>query len=1398
MKKTIMFRHKGIFSMLLAFVLSVQFIAPAFAEVGESNTIYINSAADLVTLSKNCNLDSWSQNKTVILNCDVNLAKTDFAAIPTFGGVFDGQGYTISGLKLDGYGSPQGLFRYVQENALIKKLTVRGNVTPSGVKSIIGGIAGKNSGTIQGCTFIGSINGSKSVGGIVGINEATGMISNCAADGIIYGEHSVGGIAGENFGTIILCSNRAGINTTIADDALDASGLESLSADSLLSISTSDIVDITDIGGVAGISGGIIQSCTNNGVIGYPHVGYNVGGIVGRQSGYLNSCTNNGSVNGRKDVGGICGQIEPFTVWRFSENSLDSLRTELNTLQDLIDVAIADSKSNANAISDQLEITNNYIDNATNAGDSLADQTGDLINNNLDVVNDISARVTQTIEGLEPITAAMSDAVDEMTAATDEFSKALRELGNTSEHLGDGFDEISPALDEIETALTGIQRAIKNLNNAVAAIKNGLGDSVAVEAAIRNMQEATSEFISYLRGISTNLSQILNAADRLTGSTVWQQNKPEIKEGINDLITAANDMAAAIDSISSAMSALNGNIDSENLSAALKSLNSAISSLSSAAQKANDGFAKAADGLTNIAGSYQENDVTTNAWQNVEDGMNMINSAIGNGSNVDFNAAREGLAKVNSGLNTIRDNLEPDALNNGLDKISDGVRDLSNATSELEAAQTELQNALEKVQNSNGKTEKTEQDIDKLTVGFSSLAIASQHAADSLLKINTSLNNIMQSAEFSAFEQTVKNSIRQISDCLTAALDAASAINLEARRLTAQIDLTQLSYSLDYLQVSGDEFAAAIGNTRDAVTTLKNTKPYFDAAADSAENALDYLAEASRNLKKASAALGDSVDSIHDLVGDLADKPEISFTRISSDYMAAQDQLNDSLSGITNSLSSLNNVINNSSTKLTDDLQAVSNQLFVVFDILIGTIEDFSALSINIDDHTEDISDQDVDDSETGGKVAYCINRGIIEGDINVGGVSGAMAVEYDFDLEDDQNLSEKISGSAKYLLRAVISGCENYSSVAAKKNCSGGIVGLMDFGYVNLSTDNGIITSSDGDYVGGIAGKSAGSIKNCYAKSRLSGKDYIGGIAGFAHNLDNCCSLIEIDGSNEFVGAIAGDSDGTISNNFFASDSLGAINGVSYSGKAEPIEYQQLLALPDLPDAFQHFYLTFVADDVEIDKVHFNYGGNIAVKNLPEIPQKDGCYAEWACKSFENLTFDAVVNAVYTKYLLVLSGEQQRKINDENSSKSTGSIVLVEGQFKEGDILETTEYKGITPEQTDEAFSLSIPNDGQEYHAVHFLPLKDREVLSIKVLSGVEWIDVETRSFGGYLVFDAQGNDVVFAVSYVDDSLLFYIIFSAAVLLLIIVIIIIVVLKYHNKNNEIHRKKLKKQNEKA
>ena len=122
-------------SLLLAAVLLLSLIAPVALAAGSANSIYLRTAEDLAELSRNCTLDSWSQGKTVYLEADLDLSGTEFAPIPTFGGTFEGQGHTISGLRIGAEDSITGLFCIVAETGLIRNLIVAGSVCPSGAQT---------------------------------------------------------------------------------------------------------------------------------------------------------------------------------------------------------------------------------------------------------------------------------------------------------------------------------------------------------------------------------------------------------------------------------------------------------------------------------------------------------------------------------------------------------------------------------------------------------------------------------------------------------------------------------------------------------------------------------------------------------------------------------------------------------------------------------------------------------------------------------------------------------------------------------------------------------------------------------------------------------------------------------------------------------------------------------------------------------------------------------------------------------------------------------------------------------------------------------------------------------------------------------------------------------------
>lgn len=393
----------------LAVILLLSLLPTAFAAdeeetatTGTGNTakvIHIESADDLIALSGQCTLDTWSQGKTVELDADLSLDGVDFTPIPTFGGTFHGNGHTISGFQLSGKLSTAGLFRTLQESGRITDLNVNGTLDMGGTCEAAGGIVGDNYGTIVGCSFSGSISGNLHTGGIVGTNQLSGAVQNCQASGAISGDKMTGGIAGYNLGLVSNCSNGAFVNTASQDEVVSLEDIPTdFSFDRAKASDTQSPDTSTDSGGIAGYSAGVLRKCTNTAVVGYPHVGYNVGGIAGRSCGYIYACENNGTVYGRKDVGGIAGQLEPYIEMALTESRLQTMQRQLEELNDLVNQATNDAEGGADGISSRLDNVSGAVSNASNAANNVSVNVGGSV----DATGSVSGSGQTDVSGSAP------------------------------------------------------------------------------------------------------------------------------------------------------------------------------------------------------------------------------------------------------------------------------------------------------------------------------------------------------------------------------------------------------------------------------------------------------------------------------------------------------------------------------------------------------------------------------------------------------------------------------------------------------------------------------------------------------------------------------------------------------------------------------------------------------------------------------------------------------------------------------------------------------------------------------------------------------------------------------------------------------------------------------------
>lgn len=281
----------------------------SMADVSASNwantagkTITISSGAELQKLAELTNLGNDTTGRTFKLTADIDMAEegiTNFTPIGSkdyfigFKGSFDGQGYTISNLTVDSNKDYSGLFGYV-EDATISNLTldnanikgnkyvggVVGHATNSNIKNcfvngkiygtgeLVGGLVGQidsdenKKSTVQNCNTSANINGSGSVGGLIGYASGAGTveISDSSSDGKVIATAGCGGFIGcmDSSGTIIKnCSS----NTTVTSEGSQIGGFAgAIYYGSIISCQTTGNIESSSynrIGGFAGFAGNI-------------------------------------------------------------------------------------------------------------------------------------------------------------------------------------------------------------------------------------------------------------------------------------------------------------------------------------------------------------------------------------------------------------------------------------------------------------------------------------------------------------------------------------------------------------------------------------------------------------------------------------------------------------------------------------------------------------------------------------------------------------------------------------------------------------------------------------------------------------------------------------------------------------------------------------------------------------------------------------------------------------------------------------------------------------------------------------------------------------------------------------------------------------------------------------
>ena len=131
---------------------------------------------------------------------------------------------------------------------------------------------------------------------------------------------------------------------------------------------------------------------------------------------------------------------------------------------------------------------------------------------------------------------------------------------------------------------------------------------------------------------------------------------------------------------------------------------------------------------------------------------------------------------------------------------------------------------------------------------------------------------------------------------------------------------------------------------------------------------------------------------------------------------------------------------------MTGDIRAISAQVGVVTDTLIDAIREIE--NYDLEDSISDTSEENID-QVTSGRLLSCSNTAAISGDLNVGGVAGSMAVEYELDPEDDLISNSAPIYRRAYELKAILQRCTNTGAVVGRRDHVGSVCGRMDLGLI-------------------------------------------------------------------------------------------------------------------------------------------------------------------------------------------------------------------------------------------------------------------------------------------------------------------------------------------------------------
>ena len=483
----------------------------------------IEDKADLLTLEGQTLTASYK------LTADIDLGGEDWTPITSFSGTFDGNGYTISGFRINIDATTR------RQNVAFIGLLVSGgavkNLTISNASVNVVDDAWHNDGTDVRDVAVLVANSGGTIMNCKLADDVTMTVGNIPK----YTWRRLGGICGYAGGRIAYCENNATLQCIASAQSWQGASYK------------------LSMGGIAGMSVSTIEYCVNNGDLYMDSksgwAGY-LGGILGRTANWtalatVSHCVNTGSVSSNNNcpTGGIIGAAaDGGTVTLVSNYNVGTITL---TNSDFVGGQILGFEGYASSGVSYLTGTNSNNGGVTDKGDLISFATGGYSKANIgstDTEENLKAQATYksiVAEVAEHLTGISTDLYGYQTKAVEDGKFDLRLVATLS---GDytTLANVGFAVS-VSYNLDGAQ--VKEANKTVTKLYNSI---TATDAGVETAAEHTATslggdyiFVLACKGLPANATDITFTVT--TFYTATGEQTPVNSEMETFVITVPND-----------------------------------------------------------------------------------------------------------------------------------------------------------------------------------------------------------------------------------------------------------------------------------------------------------------------------------------------------------------------------------------------------------------------------------------------------------------------------------------------------------------------------------------------------------------------------------------------------------------------------------------------------------------------------------------------------------------------------------------------------------------------------------------------------------------------------------------------------------------------------------------